>query len=116
MNHQPAKHKEDDHTTIENPLVLHGPPLHHPNGITTDTQRISHAIQFPLRPLQHLPLVAQIAQHGAAAIQELVELVGRLAEESVLAQDVAFAVVVAALGRAGGVWVRSVRGVRVGGL
>ena len=57
MYYQPTKQEEYYHAGPEYPLVLLRPPLHHPNRIPTNPQRISHTINPLLCPLQHLPLL-----------------------------------------------------------
>ena len=37
MDHQPAEYKENDYTTVEDPLVLLRPSLYHPDSVTADT-------------------------------------------------------------------------------
>lgn len=91
LEHKINKDDENYHAGPEDPLVLFRPTFHHSNRISTDPQRVSNAVQFRLRPLQHLPLIAQVAQHGPSALQILVQgLIGR-AQKGLFAQDVAFA-------------------------
>ena len=91
MQHQPAEQEEEYDTGPENPLVLLGPPLDHPDRVAADPQRIRDAVQLLLCPLQHIPLVPQIAEHGAASLQVLVQLRVRLLEEALFAQGVGLA-------------------------
>jgi hypothetical protein len=88
VQNRPAKQKENQHTTPENPLILARAPLDHPNGIAAHAQRIGNAIQAALRAFEDLALLAQIGEHGAAAVQEVVKLVVRAGEEGLLAQGV----------------------------
>jgi len=116
MQHQPTEQKEHHHARPKYPLILLCPPLHHANCIPADSQRIRHIIQPPLRPLEHLALVAQIAQHGAPPVQKLVELRVGLRKEGVLAEGVRLAGSVGVGMRVGGVRVcRVCVGVRVWG-
>lgn len=116
MQHQPTKQKENHHARPKYPLILLRPPLHHPNRIPANPQRIRHIVQPPLRALEHLALVAQIAQHGAPPVQKLVELRVGLRKEGVLAEGVRLARGVGVSVRTYGVGVCCVRvGVRVWG-
>ena len=116
MYDEPAEEEEDNDARPEDALVLLRPSLDHADGVATDAQRVRHGVQPLLCALEHLPLVAEIAQHGPAAIEELVELVRRVLEEGVFAQHAALAVVLAALLGAGRVCVGPVGGVGVVGL
>jgi hypothetical protein len=88
VQNRPAKQKENQHSTPENPLILARAPLDHANGIAAHAQRIGHAIQAALRALEDLALLAQIGEHSAPAVQEVIELVVRAGEEGLLAQGV----------------------------
>jgi hypothetical protein len=112
---EPAEQEEDDDPTPEYPLVLFRPPLHHPNGVSTDPQGIGNSIQSSLGTLQYLPLLSQIAQHRSAPIKELIELFRCLIEECVLSQHMTFAIVVAALWCTSGVCVWSIRSIGIVG-
>jgi hypothetical protein len=112
VDDEPAEDEEDDDAGPENPLVLLGPPLHHADRVAADAERVGDGIQPPLGALEHLPLLAQVAQNVPAAVEELVELVRRVLEEGILARHAALAVVVALL-RAGRVCVGAVGGVGV---
>jgi hypothetical protein len=72
MQHQQTKQEKHDNPRPENPLILLRPSLHHPYRVPTDTKGIRHIIQPPLRPLQYLALVSQIAQNRTAPIEKLV--------------------------------------------
>lgn len=67
------KNDKDNNTGPENPLVLLGPPLNHANRVSGDAQRIRGRVKLPLRPLEHVPLVAQIPQHGPAPLQVFIQ-------------------------------------------
>lgn len=94
MQNRPAKQKEDQHSTPENPLILARAPLDHANGVTAHAQCIGNAIQAALRALKDLALLTQIGEHGAPAVQEVVELGVRAGEEGLLTQGVCLAVIV----------------------
>lgn len=98
VNDEPAEGEEDDDAGPEDPLVLLGPALDHADGVAADAERVGGAVEAALGALEHLALVAQVAEHGPAAVEELVELVRRVLEEGLLAQHAALAVVLAALG------------------
>ena len=91
FQNQETKHKEDDNAGPEDPSVLSGPSLHHPDRVSADAERVCNPVQPPLRPLEHLPLVAEIAEHGAAALDVLVELGVRGRGEGLFAHGVSFA-------------------------
>jgi hypothetical protein len=112
VDDEPAEDEEDDDAGPEDPLVLLGPPLHHADRVAADAERIGDGIQPPLGALEHLPLLAEVAQDVPPAVEELVELVRRVLEEGILARHAALAVVVALL-RAGRVCVGAVGGVGV---
>jgi hypothetical protein len=82
---EPAEGKEDHDSSPEYPLVLLRAPFDHAYSITTYAQSIRNTIQSSLRAFEHLSLIAEVAQHGPAPIQKLVQLVRRVFEESVLA-------------------------------
>lgn len=72
MQNQPTEQEEYNHSRPEDPFILSRPPLDHSNRITTDTQRVPYAIQFPLRPFQHLILTPQIAEDLPPALNKFV--------------------------------------------
>ena len=72
--HEIAKHKKHNDTAPEDPLILPCPPLHHPNRVPADPERVRHAVQPPLRALQHISLITQVAQHRAAPLEIFIEL------------------------------------------
>lgn len=113
MYNQPAKQEEHHYSRIEYPLVLLRPPLHHAYCIAAYTERISHCVQPPLRTLQDISLLSQITQHLSPSVKELVQLVGCMLEESVLAQHMTLTVVLATLLNTSSVGVGSVRSGRV---
>jgi hypothetical protein len=75
VDDEPAKGEEDDDSGPEDPFVLLGSSLDHAYRVAADAQGVGHAVQASLGALEHFPLLAQVAQDGPAAIQELVELV-----------------------------------------
>lgn len=85
MNHQPTKQKENNHPSPEYPFVLLRSPLHPPNRITTDPQRVANTVQPALRILENIALLSQILQHGATTIEKLVELGVCLRKEGLFA-------------------------------
>lgn len=91
MQHQPDKAKEDNDSSPEDPLVLHGPALHHTDRIATDSEGVGNAIEFALRVFQHVLLRAQTAQHFSAALNVFIQLGIILLEEGVFAQRMGLA-------------------------
>lgn len=85
---QKAKHKEDDNPGPEDPSVLSCPSLHHPDRVPADAERVRNPVQPPLCSLEHLSLVAEIAEHGAATLDVFVELGVRGRGEGLFAQGV----------------------------
>lgn len=100
--HQPNKPKKHHDARPKDPLILPGPPLHHANRIPGNAQRVRDRVQPLLRALQNVALLAQVAQHGAAALEELVQLRRRLRHEGLLAQRVRLAGGVGGGGAEGG--------------
>ena len=88
MEDQPNEQHKDDDAGPEDPLVLLSSPLHHPDGVTADTQRIPHTVQLPLRTLQHVSLLVQISEYRTSSVQEAVELGASGVEERGLAEGV----------------------------
>jgi len=72
--HKIAEDYEDDHTPIEYPLVLLGPPLHHPYRVPTYPQCGPYAVQPPLCAFQHLSLLPQVGQNISAVVEVTVQL------------------------------------------
>lgn len=91
MDDEPTKGEEKHDAGPEDPFVLLGPPLHHADRFAADAQRVGDAVQLPLSALEHLPLLAQIAQHGPAALEVFVQLCVGGRHEALLAQRVRFA-------------------------
>lgn len=91
MYDEPAKGEEKHDAGPEDPFVLLGPPLDHADGVAADAQRVGDAVQLPLRALEHLALLAQIAEHGPAALEVFVQLRVGGRHEALLAQRVRFA-------------------------
>lgn len=96
MYDQPTEAKEDDDAGPEDPLVLLGPPLDHADGVPADAERVGDAVQAALGILEHVPLGAEVAQHGLAAGYVLVEGGVGAGEEVLLPHGVRLARVVAA--------------------
>ena len=86
MQHKPTKQKEGHHPCPKNPFILPRPPLHPPNRIPTDPQRIGNVVHAPLRPLEHIPLLTEIGQNGSPAIEKLVDLGVGVGEEGLFSE------------------------------
>lgn len=91
MQHQPAKQEKHDHARPEDPLVLPRPPLDHADGIARHAQRVGDRVQPLLGALEHLPLRAQVAEHGLPARDVVVQRRVGVREEVLLAQRVVLA-------------------------
>lgn len=92
MQHKPAKQEEHHHAAPEYPLVLLCPALDLSDGIAADAERIAHAVKPALRVLEHVALLAKVVEHGAPAVQELVELRVCLGEKGLFSQRMRLAV------------------------
>jgi len=103
---QPAKQEEDDYAGKEDPLVLARAPLDHADGVAADAQRVGDAVQPLLRVLEHLALVAQVAQDRLSPGNVVVERAVRVGEEVLLAQRVRLAHLVGRARRQGAAAVR----------
>lgn len=88
MYDEPAKRKKKHDPGPEDPFVLLGPPLHHADRVAADAQRVGDAVQLPLSAFEHLSLLAQIAQHGPAALEVFIQLRVGVRHEALLAQRV----------------------------
>ena len=62
MKNKPAKTKQHDATSPENPFVLLRSSLDHTYRISADTQRSSHRVQLLLGTFKYLMLMPQIAK------------------------------------------------------
>jgi hypothetical protein len=91
--HQKAKQEENHNPGPKDPLILFRAPLDHPYRIPAHPQGVSNTIQPLLGALEHIPLMAQITEDGASAIEKLVELGIRRGEEALFAQRVVLPVV-----------------------
>lgn len=117
VDDEPAEGEEDNDAGPEDPFVLLGSALDHADGVAADAERVGGAVEPALGAFKHLALIAQVAQDGSAAVEKLVELLRRVLEKGVLAQDAAFAVVLTTLGACRvGIWAVGRSGVvRLGG-
>lgn len=79
MKTHPHEPRENHTPSPKHSFITFNPPLDPPYRIPADPQRVPHAVQPPLRPLQYLPLLMQVTQHGAPALEVLVDLAARLA-------------------------------------
>lgn len=68
VDDQPAEQEKDHHPTPEDPFILLRSPLHHTYGITTNTQGICNSVKPPLCALEHIPLLAQVAEHSPPSV------------------------------------------------
>ena len=91
LQHKVDKHAKHQNSAPEDPLVLFRPPLHHPDRVSRNPHRSTDRIQLPLRPLQHLPLIAQIPQHSPAPLKVLIQSRVRRPKEILLPQRIILA-------------------------
>lgn len=68
MYDKPAEQEEDDNSCVEYPLVLLGSAFYHAYSVTTDAQCICYTVKPSLRSLEHLSLLAKVAQNSTASI------------------------------------------------
>ena len=94
VEHQPAEQQEYDHPGRKDPFVLFGASFHHANRIPADAQRVGHAVQALLGRLEHLALLAQVAQDSLAAGNVFVQGLVGCGEEVLLPQSVCLASIV----------------------
>lgn len=88
MQTQPAEPKEYNNARPEDPLVLPSPPFNHPDRVPRHPKRVGDRVKLLLRPLEHLPLRAQVAQHRLAPRNVLVQRRVSASEEVLLPQRV----------------------------
>lgn len=69
-------------------------PLHHSDGISANTQRVSNAVQPALGTLEDVALLSKICQNSAPTVQEIIELVVGIGEEGLFAKGVALPIVI----------------------
>lgn len=67
MEHQPAKQEEHHHTSKEDPFVLLCSSLHHADRIAADAKGVGNAVKSLLGALEHLALLAQVAEDSLSA-------------------------------------------------
>lgn len=94
MQDSPTEQEEDDHSTKKDPFILLGPAFNHSDCVSADTQSVGDAVQPALRALQYLTLLAEIRQHSAPTIDELIKLRICCCKERLLAYGMDFPVVV----------------------